>query len=175
MITKNISKNQIKNIYSDYTVFTVEHNVDALGDFGFILISCIGRDVSIDFGKYTERHFFHGCNTPFWFIFDIIVFSFAAPLLYLFIRNKYIGIASVSLLSIGALYGVHIPSDLFYYHMTIIFLHLRSYYWLSFFDYAKAQQPLLFGALWIFSLKKSRCGQSIAVLLPFMPCTLMRQ
>ena len=64
---------------------------------------------------------FYKCNTPFWFMFDIIVFSFAAPLLFLIIRKKYIGIASVVCLSIVSLFRIHLPTDLFYYPMSIVF------------------------------------------------------
>ena len=39
--------------------------------------------------------FFYGCNIPFWFIFDLIIFSFSAPLVFLIIKNKHVGIISV--------------------------------------------------------------------------------
>ncbi|MBR2846452.1 MAG: acyltransferase [Clostridia bacterium] len=42
--------------------------------------------------------FLYGCNGPFWFIFNLILFSLAAPLVHLVVRNKYVGIASVCLL-----------------------------------------------------------------------------
>ena len=34
--------------------------------------------------------FFYGCNVPFWFVFDLIIFSLAAPLVFVIIKNKYI-------------------------------------------------------------------------------------
>ena len=64
---------------------------------------------------------FYQCNIPFWFIFDIIIFSFAAPFLFLIIKNKYIGITSVVCLSILSLFGIHLPANLFYYPMAIVF------------------------------------------------------
>ena len=32
--------------------------------------------------------FFYGCNNPFWFVFDLIIFSFAAPLVFIIIKNN---------------------------------------------------------------------------------------
>lgn len=80
--------------------------------------------------------FFYGCNTPFWFVFDIIVFSFAAPLVFLIIRNKYVGIAFVACLSIVSLFGIHIPGALFYYPMSIVFYMIGAIIGYHYFDFA---------------------------------------
>lgn len=88
--------------------------------------------------------FFYGCNTPFWFLFDIIIFSFASPMLFLIIRNKYIGIASIACLSIVSLFGIHIPIDLFYYPMSIVFYLIGAIIGYHFFNYAtlKSSKPM---------------------------------
>lgn len=88
--------------------------------------------------------FFYQCNGPFWFVFDIIIFSLAAPLLFLIIRNKYIGIASVVCLSVASLYGIYIPIDLFYYPTSIIFYMTGAIIGYHFFDYAcqKSSKPM---------------------------------
>ena len=79
--------------------------------------------------------FFYGCNRPFWFIFDLIVFCFAAPLIFTFIRNKYVGIISVLCLSIMSYFGLHLPSFLFYYPTSIIFFMLGAVIGHHYFDY----------------------------------------
>ena len=88
--------------------------------------------------------FFYGCNIPFWFIFDIIVFSFAAPVLFLIIRNKYIGISAVLGLSVASLFGIYIPTDLFYYPMSIVFYLIGGIIGYHFFHNAsqKSSKPM---------------------------------
>ena len=75
----------------------------------------------LTFESILKGIFFYGCNVPFWFIFDIIVLSFAAPLIFLVICNKYVGIFSVVLLSVLSVYGIHVPEALFYYPTSIVF------------------------------------------------------
>ena len=96
---------------------------------------------------------FYKCNVPFWFIFDIIVFSFAAPLLFAIIRNKYIGIASVACLSILSLFGIHLPVDLFYYPTSIVFYLIGAIIGYHFFDYAsqKSSKPIQIISVVLFS------------------------
>ena len=88
--------------------------------------------------------FFYGCNIPFWFVFDLIIFSFAAPLVFLLIKNKYIGVGSVICLSIVSLFGLHLPMDVFYYPMAIVFYLIGAIIGYHFFDFAsqKSSKPL---------------------------------
>lgn len=88
--------------------------------------------------------FFYKCNIPFWFVFDIIIFAFAAPLLFLIVKNKYIGITSVACLSILSLFGIHLPTDLFYYPMSIVFYLIGAIIGYHFFDCAakKSSKPI---------------------------------
>ena len=67
--------------------------------------------------------FFYGCNIPFWFVFDLILFSIAAPLVFLIIKNKYVGIGTIIGLSILSLFGIHLPENVFlaYDGLTIEF------------------------------------------------------
>lgn len=88
--------------------------------------------------------FFHRCNMPFWFIFDIIVFSFAAPLIFLIIRKKYIGIVSVVCLSVVSLFGIYLPEGIFYYPMSIVFYMMGAIIGYHYFSYVsgKSSKPL---------------------------------
>ena len=80
--------------------------------------------------------FFYGCNIPFWFIFDLIIFSFAAPIVFLIVKNKYVGILSVICLSIISLFGIHLPMELFYYPTTNVFYLIGAIIGYHFFDFA---------------------------------------
>ncbi len=88
--------------------------------------------------------FFYGCNIPFWFIFDLIIFSFLAPIVFLIIKNKYVGIASVVILSVASLFGIYLPTDLFYYPMAIVFYLIGAIVGYHFFDFAakKSSKPV---------------------------------
>lgn len=80
--------------------------------------------------------FFYNCNIPFWFIFNLIIFSFAAPLVFFIIKNKYIGIISVICLSVVSLFGIHLPESIFYYPMAIVFYLMGAIIGYHFFDFA---------------------------------------
>ena len=90
----------------------------------------------LTFGSILKGIFFYGCNPPFWFMFNLIIFSFASPLVFLIIRNKYIGVASVVCLSILSLFGIHIPMDLFYYPTSIVFYMMGGIIGYHYFDFA---------------------------------------
>ena len=112
--------------------------------------------------------FFYDCNIPFWFIFDLIVFSFAAPLVFLIIKNKYIGIGAIICLSIVSLFGIHLPMDVFYYPMAFVFYLMGAMIGYHFFDFAsqKSSKPVqlasaIFLALYI--LAKNIAPQEIHI------------
>ncbi len=97
--------------------------------------------------------FFYGCNIPFWFVFDLIVFSFAAPLVFFLIKNKYVGIISIVCLSVVSLFGIYLPMDVFYYPMAIVFYLIGAMIGYHFFDFVskKSSKPMQI-ASWIFLL-----------------------
>ena len=110
---------------------------EILGSYSFISkFSTASEPYSLDLLNILKGIFFYGCNMPFWFVFDLIVFSFAAPLVFLIIRNKYVGIASVACLSIVSLFGIHIPGVLFYYPMSIVFYMIGAIIGYHYFDFA---------------------------------------
>ena len=118
---------------------------EILGSYSFISnFSSSGEPYPLTIVSILKGIFFYQCNIPFWFLFDIIVFSFAAPLLFLIIRNKYVGIVSIACLSIVSLFGIYIPVDLFYYPMSIVFYLTGAIIGYHFFDYAtqKSSKPM---------------------------------
>ena len=116
-----------------------------LCSYSFIAkFSATGEPYPLTLSSILKGIFFYGCNTPFWFVFDLIIFSFAAPLIFLIVRNKYIGIASIICLSVISLFGIHLPADLFYYPMSIVFYLTGAIIGYHFFDYAskKSSKPI---------------------------------
>lgn len=90
--------------------------------------------------------FFYGCNVPFWFIFDLIIFSFAAPLVFIIIRNRYVGIGAVVALSVLSVFGIHLPESVFYYPTAIIFYLTGAIIGYHYFDLVsgKSSKPTQF-------------------------------
>ena len=93
--------------------------------------------------------FFYGCNVPFWFIFDLIIFSLASPLVFLIIKNKYVGTTCVICLSIVSIFGIHLPMNVFYYPMAIVFYLTGAIIGYHFFDIAskKSSRPVQIASL----------------------------
>ena len=147
----NKIKSRIHTLVIPYLLWnTVWMIWEILGSYSF---SASGEMYPLTLASILKGVLFYGCNTPFWFIFDIIVFSFAAPVIFLIVRNKYIGIASVFLLSIVSLFGIHIPSDLFYYPMSIVFYLSGAIIGYHFFDYAsrKSSKPIQIASIALLS------------------------
>ena len=98
----------------------------------------------LDLVSILKGIFFYNCNVPFWFVFDLIVFSLAAPLVFLIIRNKYVGIISVVALSVVSLFGIYLPMEVFYYPMAIVFYLMGAIIGYHFFGFAskKSSRPL---------------------------------
>lgn len=112
--------------------------------------------------------FFYGCNLPFWFIFDIIVFSFAAPLVFFIIRNKYIGISAVISLAVVSLFEIYLPVELFYYPMAFTFYLIGAIVGYHYFDQiskksSKTVQIISFSMLLIYILVKNIVPQELQI------------
>lgn len=148
-------KSRIHTLVIPYLLWnTVWMLWEIFGSYSFISkFAATGEPFPLTAANILKGIFFYGCNTPFWFLFDIIIFSFASPLLFFIIRNKYIGIVSVICLSFVSVFGIHIPAELFYYPMSIVFYLTGAIIGYHFFDYA--------------SSKSSKTMQIISVILLF--------
>ena len=117
---------------------------EIFGSYSFMAKFSTGTPYPLTLSSILKGIFFYQCNIPFWFVFDIIVFSFAAPLVFCIVRNKYIGILTVIGLSIASLFGIHLPMDLFYYPMAAVFYLIGAIIGYHFFDHAcrKSARPV---------------------------------
>ena len=117
--------------------------------YSFLARFSTGEAFRLTFCNILKGIFFYGCNIPFWFVFDLIVFSLAAPLVFLIIRNKYIGILTVAGLSVVSLFGIHLPMDVFYYPMSIVFYLTGAIIGYHFFDWVskKSSKPMQIASL----------------------------
>ena len=112
--------------------------------------------------------FFYSCNAPFWFVLDLIIFSFAAPLVFLIVKNKYVGILSVVVLSVVSLFGIYLPIKVFYYPMAIVFYLIGAIIGYHFFDFtfrksSKAMQTISLVFLAAYILVKNIVPQNLRI------------
>lgn len=93
--------------------------------------------------------FFYKSNGVFWYVFDLMVFAVAAPLIYLFIRNKYVGMVTVVALIVASRFGIHLPPAIFYSINSIIFYMIGGIIGAHFFHLTtkKASKPLQWGSV----------------------------
>lgn len=112
--------------------------------YSFLAKFSTGEPYPLTFTSILKGIFFYECNIPFWFIFDIIVFALAAPLVFLIIRNKYIGILAVVGLTIASLLGIYVPEAVFYYPMSLVFYLIGAIIGYHFFGFAakKSSKPM---------------------------------
>lgn len=82
----------------------------------------INREVfSLSVGNILGGIFFHRAYGPFWFIFDLIVFTLFCPLLYWVVKNKKIGTAVLAVLVILNMFGYGLPKVIFYRHDALTY------------------------------------------------------
>lgn len=141
----NKIKNRLFTVVIPYLLWnTIWLLWEILCSYSFLSKFSTSEPYPLTFTSILRGIFFYGCNMPFWFIFDIIVFSFAAPVVFLFVRNKYIGILTVITLSIVSLLGIHMPENVFYYPMSAVFYLTGALIGYHFFDHIskKSSKPV---------------------------------
>lgn len=112
--------------------------------YSFFAKFSTGEPYPLTFTSILKGIFFYDCNMPFWFIFDIIIFTFAAPLVFLIVRNKHIGILAIIGLTVASLFGIYIPEAIFYYPMSVVFYLIGAIIGYHFFEFASknSSKPL---------------------------------
>ena len=148
-------KNRIFTLVIPYLLWnTIWFLWEIFCSYSFMSKLSASEPYPLTLGSILKGIFFYGCNIPFWFIFDLIVFAFAAPLVFLIIRNKYVGILAVCGLSVASLFGLHLPSGIFYYPMSIVFYLIGAIIGYHFFEDAakKSSKPLqIASAIFLFA------------------------
>lgn len=129
------------------TIWTV---FDIVCSYTFIANYFIGRKpFDLTLLNILKGIFFYGTHEPFWFVFDLIVFAIAAPLIFAVIRNKYIGIATVIALSVLASFNIGLPSVIFFSKTAIIFYLIGAIIGKHFFNFIsqKSNKGIQWGSL----------------------------
>lgn len=103
---------------------------DIICSYTFISSFLSGRKLFVmSLGNILNGILLHGSNIPFWYILYLIIFVLLSPLFDLIIRNKYVGIVSIivlsvlSILKIGSSYGLNYDAIVFYLLGALIGKH----------------------------------------------------
>ena len=130
-------KNRIFTLVIPYLAWnTIWMLWEIFTSYSFLSKFSTGEPYPLTLTSILKGVFFYNCNTPFWFIFDLIVFSFAAPIVFAIIKNKYVGITVVASLSVLSLFGIYLPINVFYYPTALIFYLIGAIVGYHFFDLA---------------------------------------
>lgn len=70
---------------------------------------------------------FHCKVTPFWFIFDLMIFCIISPLIYMFIKKKYLGIAFGTIILVLMYFDIVLPTEIFFREDSIFFFVLGAF------------------------------------------------
>jgi surface polysaccharide O-acyltransferase-like enzyme len=78
--------------------------------------------ISILSGIFLRKYY-----VPFWFIENLIIFTIFCPIIYSFLKQKYIG--AIVVVSVGVLYGfgIELPRSIFYDGSSMIYYLIGSY------------------------------------------------
>ena len=113
----------------------------------------VGRQpFDLTFTNVLKGIFFYTCNGPFWYVFNLIIFAIASPLIYEIIRNRYVGMVSIILLCILSLFGIHLPTAVFFSPNSIIYYMIGGLIGRHYFDFAaqKSNRGLQIGSVLFF-------------------------
>lgn len=88
----------------------------------------LGRtQFTLSVGNVLEAIVHYGRNLPFWFIFALMIFVLAAPLIDLLLRNKYVGLVVILSVWVLSLYGIGLPKPLFYKHNSLFYYLIGAF------------------------------------------------
>lgn len=94
--------------------------------------------------------FFYKC-TPFWFIFNLIIFVILCPLIHTLLKNKTIGIMFIATMYILSIFNIGLPESIFFSRESIIYYCVGAYIGMHYFNwfYNKANKKFALSSLLI--------------------------
>lgn len=124
----NKIKSRVFSLIIPYLLWnTIWMIFDITCSYSFLSKYFVGRDkFVVTLTNVLKGIFLYGCNLPFWFVFYLIIFSLAAPLIYTVIRNKYMGIASLSILTVLAIVGPGLFPSTFSFPTSIVYYFIGA-------------------------------------------------
>lgn len=116
-------KSRIQTLVIPYLLWNIVGLIFSLiTSYTFISSYFIGRArFEVNLENVLLAIFHHGCNGPFWFIFNLIIFSVCAPLISFLINRRWSGLLFIFILMVANEYGLGLPETVFYSRLSLIF------------------------------------------------------
>lgn len=172
----NKIKSRVFTIIIPYLLWnTIWMIFDIICSYSFLSKYFVGREqFAVTFTNVLKGIFLYECNEPFWFIYKLIIFSLAAPLIYTVIRNKYIGIASIGILTVFVIVGKRLFPSTFSFPTSIMVYLVGAIIGKHYFDYtlkksSKVVQCLSIVVLFTYIILKNLFAPQIRSLESFLP------
>ena len=130
-------KSRLHTLVIPYLVWnTLWMLFNILCSYTFISSFFVGREIfELTLPNILEGIFYYGCNLPFWFLLDLILFVIASPLINLVIRNKYVGFGVTFALAVLMIFGIGLPHIPFKFQDPIVYYLLGGILGKHYFPY----------------------------------------
>lgn len=71
--------------------------------------------------------FFYDCNGPFWFIFNLMIFVIASPLLDVILSKKWLGLSVIAVLIALQIFNINLPEKIFFEAESLVYYLIGAY------------------------------------------------
>lgn len=114
--TKEKYKSRFKSLVVPYLVWNIIWVVfNLICSYTSISKFFINRQLfTLSAGNILGGIFLYKAYAPFWFIFDLIIFTLICPFLYFAVKNKKVGICVLAALIILNMFGIGLPESVFF-------------------------------------------------------------
>ena len=103
----------------------------------------IGRPIfEITLPNILSGIFLHKCVIPFWFILDLMIFIVLSPLINLVIKNKYVGMGAMLVLSVLLIFNISLPITVSTNEDSIIYFIFGGILGKHYFDHLYKKSPV---------------------------------
>lgn len=121
-------KNRIRSLLIPYLLWNIINMIFEIAvTRSFLSRFLVGRSPFVfSASNILLSVFWYKTNSVFWFMFDLIVFSLAAPIIWLFVRNKVTAlITTVALIALN-LAGIGLPEAVFFRSDALIYFFIGA-------------------------------------------------
>lgn len=143
-------KSRLKTLVIPYFLWNILNMVFCIiTSYTFVQKYFIGREkFVITLTNVLKAVFLYDCNKQFWFIFCLIVFALAAPVIYFFIKNRYVGIITIIVLIILDYLNIGLSERVFFSIDSIIYYIVGAFigkHYFSLFSEKSDKKKAFFG------------------------------
>ena len=116
---------------------------DIICSHTFISRFFMGRPIfEITLPNILNGIFLHKCVIPFWFILDLMILIVLSPIIYLIIKNKYVGMVVSFVLSVLLIFNISLPITMSSHKDSIIYFITGGILGKHYFDYLCKKAPV---------------------------------